>query len=135
MYVNEFRKPWGFDHSIYSIQRLGSRRVGMSVSRAFGSQPFTAEEQALIEIFHVAIEPMMAKPPLPTANNGSGHTRASLAPRARETLDQLLRGASNKDIAAQLRISQNTVHHYCKMVFRAFGVHSRSELLARWFTP
>ncbi len=58
--------------------------------------------------------------------------RASLAPRARATLDGLLRGAANKDIAEQLCISPNTVHHYCTMVFRAFGVASRSELIARW---
>lgn len=133
-YVNEFRRPWGFDHSIYSIQRLGSQRVGMSVSRPFGSRPFTAEDQALVEIFHLAIERVVARTARRTATGANEASRASLPPRARDTLDQLLQGASNRDIAGRLHISPNTVHHYCKMVFRAFGVRSRGELLARWFS-
>jgi DNA-binding CsgD family transcriptional regulator len=135
MYLNEFRRPWGFDHSIYSIQRLGTQRVGMSVSRAFGARQFTTEDQALIEIFHLAIERVIARASPAANSSGNESVRASLPPRARDTLDQLLRGASNKDIAAQLRISPNTVHHYCKMLFRAYGVRSRGELLARWLIP
>ncbi len=132
-YVNEFRRPWGFDHSIYSIQRLGQQRIGMSVSRGFGSTPFSPEDRALIEIFHLAVGKAMSMPAADSNRASSEACRAALPPRAREILDCLLRGAQNKDIAEQLRISPNTVHHYCKMVFRAFGVSSRGALIARWY--
>jgi DNA-binding CsgD family transcriptional regulator len=132
-YVNEFRREWGFDHSIYSIQRVGQQRVGMSVNRAFGGAAFSAEDRALIEIFHLAISRAVSRPLTGKYQPFSQACRASLAPRARETLDCLLRGASNKTIGEQLGLSPNTVHHYCKQVFRAFGVRSRGELIARWF--
>lgn len=56
----------------------------------------------------------------------------SLAPRARQTLELLFGGLSEKQIASILQLSHNTVHHYVKSIHRHFGVSSRSELLARW---
>lgn len=55
-----------------------------------------------------------------------------LSPRARQTLERLLAGDSEKQIAAKLQLSQNTVHVYVKSVYRSFGVSSRGELLARF---
>lgn len=52
--------------------------------------------------------------------------------RMRETLDGLLNGQSEKQIAQALEISPNTVHVYVKQVYRRFEVNSRSELLALW---
>jgi DNA-binding NarL/FixJ family response regulator len=57
---------------------------------------------------------------------------ATLAPRLRETLDRLLRGDGEKQIAARLHLSRATVHEYVTAIYRHFGAHSRSELLARW---
>jgi DNA-binding CsgD family transcriptional regulator len=57
---------------------------------------------------------------------------ARLPPRARETLALLLEGLSDKLIAARLGISQYTVNHYTKMIYRRFAVGSRSALLSRW---
>jgi len=45
-------------------------------------------------------------------------------------LDQLLRGLAEKQIATRLNISQHTAHNHIRAIFRSFGVHSRSELLA-----
>ncbi len=120
--MNEFRRPWGFDHSIYSIQRLGQHRIGMSVSRGFGSTPFSAAGRALIEIFHLAIGRAMSVPARGSNAASNQACRASLAPRAREILDCLLRGAQNKHIAEQLGISPNTVHHYPRWCFAPYGV-------------
>jgi DNA-binding CsgD family transcriptional regulator len=55
----------------------------------------------------------------------------TLAPRVRETLEVLMTGASNKEIATRLSISQNTVHQYVKALLRAYSVGSRAELVAR----
>jgi DNA-binding CsgD family transcriptional regulator len=56
----------------------------------------------------------------------------ALSPRERETLEYLLAGKSEKEIAMLMQVSRNTVHHYVKSLHKHFGVSSRSELLARW---
>ena len=58
-----------------------------------------------------------------------------LAPRVRETLDRLLAGDSEKQIAARLGVSPHTVHVYVKSLYRHFDVCSRGELLSRFIRP
>ena len=60
----------------------------------------------------------------------SPRPRPSLSPRERDTLEALLTGASEKQIALALGISCHTVHQYVKRIYRAFGVRSRAELMA-----
>jgi DNA-binding CsgD family transcriptional regulator len=55
----------------------------------------------------------------------------NLYPRHRTVLNCLCEGWSRKKIADHLGLSVNTVHGYAKVVFKHFGVHSQSELLAR----
>lgn len=55
-----------------------------------------------------------------------------LSPRMRQTLERLLAGDSEKEIAARLRLSPHTVHVYVKTLYRRFGVCSRGELFARF---
>jgi DNA-binding CsgD family transcriptional regulator len=58
-----------------------------------------------------------------------------LSVRERQTLDRLLAGDQEKEIAKHLGLSPNTVHIYVKGVYRKFGVVSRGELLARFIAP
>jgi DNA-binding NarL/FixJ family response regulator len=53
-----------------------------------------------------------------------------LSPRMRDTLDALMTGASEKEIAARLGVSPHTVHQYVKALYRRFEVTSRPELMA-----
>ncbi len=55
-----------------------------------------------------------------------------LSPRERQTLELLLTGHAEKQIANQLSISKHTVHVYVKSLYKRFEVNSRGELLARW---
>jgi DNA-binding NarL/FixJ family response regulator len=55
-----------------------------------------------------------------------------LSPRMRQTLDRLLTGDSEKQIASKLAVSQHTVHVYVKAIYRGFDVNSRGELLAKF---
>jgi len=55
-----------------------------------------------------------------------------LPPRVAQTLDYLLRGDSEKQIAQRLGVSRNTVHVYISSLYRHFDVSSRAELLARF---
>jgi len=62
--------------------------------------------------------------------NGRPAPAAALSPRMHETLDRLLAGDSEKEIAARFRRSRNTVHVYVKKLYQRYGVSSRGELLA-----
>ena len=55
-----------------------------------------------------------------------------LSPRARQTLEGLTHGDSEKQIARKLGVSPHTVHVYVKQLYRRFDVSSRGELLARF---
>jgi DNA-binding NarL/FixJ family response regulator len=55
-----------------------------------------------------------------------------LSPRMKQTLELLIGGASEKQIARRLSLSQHTVHVYVKALHKGFGVSSRGELLARF---
>ena len=58
-----------------------------------------------------------------------------LSPRQRQTLDRILQGDSEKQIAKRLNVSQNTVHVYVRWIYAAYEVNSRPELMARFIPP
>ena len=58
-----------------------------------------------------------------------------LSTRMRQTLQGLLAGEAEKQIANRLNLSRHTVHVYVKALYRHFGVSSRGELLARFVRP
>jgi DNA-binding NarL/FixJ family response regulator len=59
-------------------------------------------------------------------------TANGLPPRVRPVLRRLLGGKSEKEIAADLRLTRHTVHTYVKIIYRKLRVHSRAELMALW---
>jgi len=64
------------------------------------------------------------------ASNRIGHA-LRISPRQRELLQCLLKGASTKEAAFQMGVTESTVHTWFKRLHRKLGVHSRGELLAR----
>ncbi len=50
----------------------------------------------------------------------------------RRVLNGLLTNRSEQQIADDLKLSQNTVHTYCKRICRKFGVRGRTGLMALW---
>jgi DNA-binding CsgD family transcriptional regulator len=52
-----------------------------------------------------------------------------LAPQPREVLKHLLTGKNPKEIAAAMKLSEDTVKGYTKTLFRAFSVNSTPQLL------
>ena len=69
---------------------------------------------------------------------GAGRAKRSTVPfngalprRQDQTLQHLLRGDSEKQVAQKLSLSKHTVHVYVKALYRRYGVSSRAELLAR----
>jgi DNA-binding NarL/FixJ family response regulator len=58
-----------------------------------------------------------------------------LSRRMRQTLERLLAGDQEKEIANRLGVSQNTVHVYVKALYRHYNVSSRGELFAKFVIP
>ena len=101
--------------------------AGLTICRAPGRHHFTRRERSILCALHAEVawvyraEVMLASP----------DTRR-LSPRQQQTLGHLLAGLAEKQIAAEMNLSPNTIHHYVKALHKHFGVSSRSELLARW---
>lgn len=57
--------------------------------------------------------------------------RASLSPREQEVLVALAEGASTRELADKLFISEHTVRNHLKAIYRKLGVHSRTELFSK----
>jgi DNA-binding NarL/FixJ family response regulator len=52
---------------------------------------------------------------------------AALTERERQILDQVAAGLSNKEVAAQLHLSEKTVKHYMTIIMEKLGVRNRVE--------
>ncbi len=55
----------------------------------------------------------------------------SLTPRERELIELVRRGLRNRDIAAELRVTEGTVKVYLHAIFEKLGVDHRTELAMR----
>jgi DNA-binding CsgD family transcriptional regulator len=130
-YVNDVRRRWGIDHSLYAVRvEEDGAAVALSFCREWGRAPFSAEDRALVELFLDELGDLLRGRGNPLHRAAEG-----LSPRAREALGHLLRGRSDKEIAAAMGIGVHTVNQYLKVTFRALGVASRAELIARWRAP
>jgi DNA-binding NarL/FixJ family response regulator len=58
---------------------------------------------------------------------------ARLSPRETQVLDGLLENRSNKEIAANLKISERTVKFHVSNVLEKFGVGRRADLVLLWY--
>lgn len=54
-----------------------------------------------------------------------------LTPAQRRVCDEFLKGHSEKEVAALLKLSLHTVHTHSKAIYKTLAVASRAELLAR----
>jgi DNA-binding CsgD family transcriptional regulator len=126
--VMESRRVAGIDHVIYSWRTTEQPGVvhGICINRPWGERPFTEEDRDLLDVFQAECGALLraARPPLP-------EEALDLTRRERQTLEAMLSGASEKEIAAGLGLSHHTVHQYVKRIYLALGVRSRAELLAR----
>lgn len=117
-------------HCLWRVLTRGDGRVVacLSLSRPAGNRrPFVARERLLLHLAHVEMSWVYEDDLLLAARGAT-----SLSPRQRQTLQNLLGGHSEKEIAKKMRLSPNTVHHHVKALYKHFDVSSRGELLARW---
>jgi DNA-binding CsgD family transcriptional regulator len=122
LWINEYVRPAHVDHFLCSMRVVGQTAgVGCGFMRAARDRPFSAEDREVLHLVHLGVGQFF--------DPASPRTR--LAPRMRDTLDVLLTGATDKEIAAQLRISPHTVRQYVKAILRAYNATNRAQLIAR----
>lgn len=98
----------------------------LGLCREPSERPFGERERAMFGLLAESIGTRVGKRLATQRHKGRHH----LSPREQMTLDALVAGDSEKQIAARLGISINTVHDYVKSLHRQFEVHSRGELLS-----
>jgi DNA-binding CsgD family transcriptional regulator len=112
--------------SQYALKHAGAVDQ-LGVHRAWGDEPFTTAHHRLVRMLHLELGRLWRKDALRRAKDPA----SALPPRLSQTLDELLQGRSEKEIALRLELSRHTIHNYVKALHQRFGVSSRGELLAR----
>lgn len=120
-HVQEWRRPCSVDAFMHSVRVHPTEGYVISLHRPWGARPFTERERQLVDIFHRESRALAPRDPGP-----------KLSPHLDKTLRALLRGLSEKEVAAELGLSPHTVHEYVKALYRRLGVTSRAELFARF---
>ena len=64
-------------------------------------------------------------------DNGDGFEMVNLTPRQVEIVEIIASGGSNRDVASQLNISENTVKTHLRQVFQILGVKRRTGCVGR----
>lgn len=96
-------------------------RFGNAQFKVVGHETFVTEECENSEISTAYIDerPALQRKAVEQLSNAQ-----------RRVLTQLLKGMGDKETAAILNLSVNTVHNHVTAIFRKLGVNSRTELLA-----
>lgn len=128
-YVEHYFAPTHLGDALYTCIRMDEPSVvqGLGFYRARNERPFDEADRNLVQLFHVECRSMLGAP----AQAVDQALRARLSPRESQTLELLLRGLMDKEIADHLGISPFTVNQYTKSIYRRFRVHSRAALIAR----
>ena len=133
-HLEEFRRPANIDDALFSIHQADNRgdALVLCAFRAWegGAHParFSPRERLILDALHNGLD-WIYKAEEATQRL----TRASaLAPRLRQTLEYLLAGHTERQVALKMSLSVHTVHDYVKALYVHFGVSSRGELISRW---
>ena len=92
-------------------------------------------ERALRALGRVVPMPMFGRTTwLVQLRKDPGALPLPLSPALRQVANAAIGGATNERIADDLGLTDATVRTYLDRAYRALGVHSRAELIARWGT-
>ena len=130
---DEYFRLVGLDACVVALWELPGDRVDMfGLHRDAADHDFTERELSLLRLFHAELGELIG-PVLVSPDDAFSPTR--LPPRVRETLECLLEGDSEKQVAVRMGLSAATVHQYVTALYRHYRVGSRAELLARVLRP
>ena len=111
--------------SMHHLRPFGTAQL-LNVNRMLHEPPLGRHAQRILHLLHREIAPLVGTR-LTTWRHRGLH---GLSPRQRQTLECLLEGDSEKQVAHRLGLRRSTVHEYVTALHRHFRVSSRGELLA-----
>jgi DNA-binding CsgD family transcriptional regulator len=125
---NEYRRPAHLDGFAISfcLNPVTSSVVMVAAHQCITDPAPGARAKQTLSLLNQQIAPLVGT----VLTSGAQRGMHDLSPRLRQTLQSLLGGNSEKQIAASLRISQATVHEYVGALYHHFGVSGRAELMA-----
>jgi DNA-binding CsgD family transcriptional regulator len=120
---NESARPFGYRHvAIAPVVVFDGTLAAVSCLRADGGRGFSSHE--LQRLMSISVWASSALSRLGAADG----ERPLLTVRQREIAELVLRGLTNGEIAAVLRITENTVKKHLKDIFLQQGISRRAEL-------
>ncbi len=121
--VDPLRRQCNIDDTIYSRCKLPQPGWAHFITpmRAWGATPFGARDRLIVSLLHRELGRLWSQ-----VDTGP---LAALPPRLRQTLDLILSGYSEKEMASTLNLSVHTVHDFCRRLYRHFDVDGRGHLL------
>ncbi|HEX7006553.1 MAG TPA: LuxR C-terminal-related transcriptional regulator [Alphaproteobacteria bacterium] len=138
-------RTWGFCHDMCGPLRFDGRVVGVFYTANRGrSAPYTEEHRERMDVLcratslalaHMVEAGILDARTGPVARarapDGGSPSRELLPPRAAEVARLLCRGKTNKEIARDMGISDQTVKEHVAGLCRRFGALNRTELAVR----
>jgi len=118
----------------------GAGRISATAARAAGAAGFVTKDRSAAEIVAAirrigAGEDVFDAAGIVTARTGApgdgrpGHHR--LTGRERQVLQQISAGLTNAEIAAELKLSPNTVKEHVSSMFKKLGARNRADAVQR----
>ena len=123
--VEVLRETNEADDMMCAVARLNSEgwAFGLGLQRAVGDRGFSARERNVLALLNEHLARALRRALVPRVNH------QALSPRLRQTLEGLLAGLGDKQLANELGISRHTVREYVKELYKRFGVSGRHELV------
>lgn len=121
-----YHQPLDADGMVVSMRPVPGGVEFLACSRSLNDRPFTTRDRRRLALLHRELAPLVGTR-LATDDQLGRHL---LSPRLRETLDGLLAGLSEKQIAQRDHRSPATIHRHVTELYRRFNVSSRGELFS-----
>lgn len=136
--LHEFLANWGLDYSIEAPLIIDGHVKGtLNIARG-GGDYFEQDSLTLarflcneINFAYKSINELEELKRELGLNKASSELTACLSTRALEVLELAISGLTNQVISRRLGISENTVRHYLKQIYKILGVHNRAQLVQR----
>lgn len=128
-YFQSYMRPADSDHFIVNMRpgTSGPNAVDCyAVGRQLNDPRYSERDVKLIRLLRHEISSLIGT----RLTTEAHHSIHGLQRRCRATLELLMRGASEKEVARELHRSVNTIHEHIMIIYRHFNVSSRAELLA-----
>lgn len=113
------------DDMACSVSRMNQQgwAFGIGLQRRIGDRPFSARDRNMLELLAEHLGRSLRRALVPV------NDPKPLSPRLRQTLEGILEGHGDKQIAAKLELSYHTVREYIKELYARFNVSGRNELI------